>query len=1297
MPATHTAVPTDRLSALVDAGRFADAVRLAEAEVLPALADQPDDPALAPAAVLAAEAYRESGRGSDAERFFLDALRVERANGPTRGNALRGLGVLYQRQQLFDRALELFASAADCFRAGPPDPAGLALSLERRADTLHELGRRRAAVATLKEARRVVTDGGSQPIPMADLLIAEARVLLPVEGCVATLERVKKAVALRERHSGHEHYETGYAHYLLGSTLAMLEDLKAAATHTDTAKKALAATVGETHPMYVTVLQVQAVLRASAGDVRTGERLTRQALELTRREFGDAHTWTADAHRMVGVVHQFASRFTEADECMSTAVRITRERYGETHPNTISLRLDVAQLREVAGAMREATELTRGAVADLERWPDDTRHEQASARLSLVRLLADAGDSAAAEAEARRVVELAAEVGDDPLLAAPALFALAGFALQRGDETACRDQLAAGDLLLGPLPPGHPSRLQADGLRASLEWGRGNPATAIALAKSAVRRAEGTLGLPAALCFLGEQAHHAGDLPQAEAAYERALGVQRQADQEHPDQAATLRGLARVHLSRGNPAAAEVRFRRAHDLRRAALGDRHPSTAESLADVASLAQQAGDLRAAEGMFREVADVRRDAYGPSHPETVNALHSLAIVLWGRNELNAAVTTIEDALAPLPDTHPDRGPLRHTLAQVYHARGELGRAVELLADVQAGYEKAFGADNERLQPVLLDLARCHTALGDGLEARRLLVRVRAMLRGSQYPRPLDEASTLISLSDSHRNLGDPERALAGSNEALAMVRRSLPPNDPGLLDYLTHAAESARIAKQFGRAAGLLAEAERIVLAAGGERHPIRGRVWLERAALEAARGQVRQAGGLYEQAVNLAKTVLGEDHPDHATTRRLAGMHCLAVKQFQAAEGHLRTRLAIVRRTLGDDHPTVALAQQAVAEVLRQAGNLRVAEDEAREAEATLRRSDVPADALHAAALHGLGVIVRQQGRLPEAARFFERALEIDRTTAAQEEQAGSLDTHYQLALIEAASGDHPAAVARLRRLLADQEGLMSAFACVPAGPNRDGLLKYPQQLVGMLLTLTAGHPEQSLPVADVVVKWNALTPGELAYGDRAALRGQHPADAEAIDRLFDLNIQIAQRHFSGAGLEGMALHRELMAKWTSERDRLELELCDRVQPLARFRAWREVDVTAIRTRLPADTAAIELIRYHTTDFHALCREEDKVGPVRYAAVVIHPTNEPKVIDLGGAEAIDGQKLHATVPLHLAGCSKVIVGHGGLTRRVWAGLAKEVKGVRSCRELVSPLLAAPPGGFLARVRGWFGWG
>ena len=71
-------------------------------------------------------------------------------------------------------------------------------------------------------------------------------------------------------------------------------------------------------------------------------------------------------------------------------------------------------------------------------------------------------------------------------------------------------------------------------------------------------------------------------------------------------------------------------------------------------------------------------------------------------------------------------------------------------------------------------------------------------------------------------------------------------------------------------------------------------------------------------------------------------------------------------------------------------------------------------------------------------------------------------------------------------------------------------------------------------------------------------------------------------------------------------------------------------AWRGVNATAIRTRLPTDNAAVELIRYHVADFHALCRGDGKTGPARYAAVVIHPTKPTVVIDVGAAEELEGR-------------------------------------------------------------------
>ena len=75
------------------------------------------------------------------------------------------------------------------------------------------------------------------------------------------------------------------------------------------------------------------------------------------------------------------------------------------------------------------------------------------------------------------------------------------------------------------------------------------------------------------------------------------------------------------------------------------------------------------------------------------------------------------------------------------------------------------------------------------------------------------------------------------------------------------------------------------------------------------------------------------------------------------------------------------------------------------------------------------------------------------------------------------------------------------------------------------------------------------------------------------------------------------------------------------------------------------------------------------------------------------------ELIAGTKLPTVRGLaeHLGGCETVVIGHGGMNRRAWVGLAENrpARAVRSGRELTSPLLAAPPQGWLARVRGWLG--
>src|SRR5262249_36068314 len=186
------------------------------------------------------------------------------------------------------------------------------------------------------------------------------------------------------------------------------------------------------------------------------------------------------------------------------------------------LLLDVAELREASGRRREAAEMTRSALEALDAHGDDVRYERATACQALAQAAAESGQTQEAATMVRRAADLAAELGDDPLLSVPASLLLSHLEAARGDVPSALAWLEQAERSLAALPH-HPLRIQADAARAGLARMQGEPGRAVALARESVRRAEDTPWLPAALCFLAEQQHQSGELSDAESSYESAL------------------------------------------------------------------------------------------------------------------------------------------------------------------------------------------------------------------------------------------------------------------------------------------------------------------------------------------------------------------------------------------------------------------------------------------------------------------------------------------------------------------------------------------------------------------------------------------------------------------------------------------------------------------------------------------------------------------------------------------------------------------------------------------------------
>jgi tetratricopeptide (TPR) repeat protein len=1301
-----------RLTALYESGDYTQALETIHAWEVPSLLEeQSDAPGHASLALLVANIYREMARYDKADEYYLQALAgLKHTLGPDHTGYARGLvelGTRYELQGRYFKASEFFEKARDIHEAAaPPDPVAHSRSLQALAGLHDILGKRREAKAGLVRARALMEGAGASPVETADLLLKEAWVLCRLDNLHAVVSRARQALAIYREHKGERHPGTLQAVYRLGRLLIPLWHLDEAATLLEGLVAVRCEMLGAEHPLHAAALESLALLRLAQGEPDEAENLARRSLALTTAALGEQHLDVAARHRTLAHVLKAGNRLPAAAESYEQALVIVRDVLGEEHPQAAETQFDLAEIHVEMGEHREAVERIRAALDRLDQSPEDVRYEQATGCLSLARLRTSAGALDEAGALARRADSLAEQLGGDPLLSGPALLLDARLRVERGGVAEAGNLIDRVEQALASLPPHHPLRMQAVMTRAGLARLAGDLGRAVRLARETAGRVEQSGGerspwLTAALHFLAEQLHLSGDFAESERVYERTLDLQRRRHgPQHPDLAVTLRGLAQLHLSRGNLAAAEVRFREAQDIRRGCLGDRHPDTAESLNDLAWLLYQAGNLIHGEALFRNALEVRRECLNAAHADTLASQHGLALVALARGAPAEAAELLEQALALIGDDHPQKLPLMHTLARACYTQGNRARALTLLRQVLLAQEKRFGENHDGLVPVLADLVQVHTGLGDHLVARALLERIRTIRAHSPVPDPIAQVFDLVSLSDSHRQLGDLARAGDLARQALDMARRHLKQDDPGLVGYLTHFARTCQAQRAFSAARRHFQEALALVRKTGGDRHPLVAGLWTDLAGLEISHGKPRQATPLYNQAAELLQTVLGEDHPDHAVARRVLGQHLQSLGDYAGAEEALRRHLNIVLRTYGTEHPAVALAYQAMSELQRHRGDLASATASCRQALDLVRRADVPLDALHANLLHALAVLRRQQGQLGEAADLLSHALEIDRTSTG-EEGVGHLDSLHELALIEAARGENASALKRLHQVRSLQDELMAAFAYLPPGQVRDAFLALPWRVTESLLTLALRLPDAAEPALAGVLCWKGLKAADFLPGDRVALRQRDPDHARELDRLFDLSVQIASRLLRGAGPEGPQMHHDLLHRWAVEQQQLEGQLAGAVPALARLHALLAVDLPGLRCALPADATYVELVRFRPRDFAEVCAGRDGLLPPRYLGFVLHAGEERVVMcDLGRAADVEGcggaEALRVALAPHLGGRRQLFVATAGRMGRAscvrLGGPQALVRMLSSGREIVSPLLARPTD-WLAWLRDW----
>jgi tetratricopeptide (TPR) repeat protein len=363
----------------------------------------------------------------------------------------------------------------------------------------------------------------------------------------------------------------------------------------------------------------------------------------------------------------------------------------------------------------------------------------AHARFVAADLAAHRGDPPAAEREFRAAVQAASAARDDAL-AARSWIALASvvaeLAERPADAAPVLEAARAAVARAGGAPRLVASLHNAEGLVADVG---GDSAAALEHYRASAALLEPGLARAAVEGNIGACLRDLDRFDEAEAAYRRALAMQREAlGGEHPALAGTLNNLGALFRARGDPAGAAQLLRQALALKEAALGPLHPSLGNTLRALSAALADLGQLDEALLLERRALDIAVASVGPDHPDSARALGDLAATLRGLGRLDESEDAARRALAILGDGSPQRASLHNTLGNIAADRGQLAAAAEAYREVLRLHEAASGPDSTRVASALSNLATVLAGRRRCAEAVPLLRRAVAIERAAHGDR-------------------------------------------------------------------------------------------------------------------------------------------------------------------------------------------------------------------------------------------------------------------------------------------------------------------------------------------------------------------------------------------------------------------------------------------------------------------------------------------------------------------------------------------------------------------------------
>ena len=452
------------------------------------------------------------------------------------------------------------------------------------------------------------------------------------------------------------------------------------------------------------------------------------------------------------------------------------------------------------------------------------------------------------------------------------------------------------------------------------------------------------------LVDLAELSIRQGRFAEAEVNYKRALDLQRAAFGENSlAEAATLNGLGWLYRRQDRVSEAEPLFEKALEVREATLGPLHPDTATTLDNLGTIRRHQARLDEAESLFTRALASREATLGPDHPDVALTLNRLGMIEYERGNMTQARWYFERALdireRVLGEDHPDVARTLQPLSGTYVRQGRFAEGLEIFERALALQEAALGPDHPEVGQTLEVMAGNLRNLGQFDLAEQYMLRGLSILERAWGPVHSLVATAVSNLGTLYRRQGRFRDAEPYLRRSLEIQREIFGAEHPRTAQSFAHLGDLYQDSGDFQRAEEyhLRALAVRETHADGqalAATLASLGRLYVDS-------GRLDEAEKALEQALALKRESMGSGHPGLAITLTDLGVYYTARGLYREAENAHREALEILQRTVGPRHYSVGRARLDYSQLLLAVGRTREARQELTDALSILESSFGP--------------------------------------------------------------------------------------------------------------------------------------------------------------------------------------------------------------------------------------------------------------------------------------------------------------------------------------------------------------